>query len=317
MVDKVPQWLLNQWMRESLEWKVKRSKLIIRQFYKNVGGRVHIATSGGKDSDVMLHLVRSLYKDAPGAHVAVPRYPETAKHVREDIENVEVLVPEMSYKKVVATYGYPVVSKEVSMAVQRYHAAERRGDEYMMQYRLTGRHRSGRVDQLGVIPKRWRFLIDAPFKISDHCCEVIKKKPLLKYEKKNKTRPFIGILATESHRRLRKYRETGCNVFKEGKEKSMPLSFWTEKDIWRYIGKHDIPYSPVYDLGETRTGCLFCLFGCHREKTPNRFQRLYHLHPKIYKHCMEGLGLREVMEYVGLDHTPIGRIEDYLYMINQ
>ena len=91
----------------------------------------------------------------------------------------------------------------------------------------------------------------------------------------------------------------------------MPLSFWTEKDIWQYIGKYDIPYSPIYDLGETRTGCLFCLFGCHMEREPNRFQRLYHLHPKLYHYCMDDLGLREVMKYIGLPFMPIQKLSDY------
>lgn len=308
MEDKIPQWMLNEWMRQPLQWKIERSKLLIRQFYKELDGQVHISTSGGKDSDVLLDLVRTEYPGTPAIHVAVPRYPETAKHVREDIDNCTILVPKKSFKWVIEKYGYPVVSKEVAVAISRY----RGGDDDVRRYRLYGIKKDGTRGKLGVIPKRWRFLIDAPFKISDQCCNVIKKNPLMAYAKKTGTRPFTGIMVGESHRRLRNYRKTGCNIFKEGKEMSMPLSFWTEKDIWKYIGKFDVPYSPIYDLGETRTGCLFCLFGCHREKTPNRFQRLYHQHPKIYKYCMDGLGLREVMEYVGLDSTPIGKIEDYL-----
>jgi len=310
MVEKLPGWLIKEWMRESLIKKIERSQLKIKQFYDELGGQVHVSTSGGKDSTVLLHLVRSMYPETKAVHVAVPRYPETAEFVKT-IDNCVVLVPTKSFKEVIERYGYPVISKEVSLAIQRYRAAKNRGDKHMMQYRLTGKRKNGRIDRLGVIPPKWHFLVDAPFKISDYCCNVFKKHPLMKYEKKTGTRPYIGILASESKMRMRKYKETGCNVFKKGKEKSMPLSFWTEKDIWKYIGKFGLPYSPIYDLGETRTGCLFCLFGCHLEREPNRFQRLYHLHPKIYDYCMDDLGLRGVMEYVGIPHVPIHKLSDF------
>jgi len=306
MPEKLPHWLVMEWMREPLDKKIERSRLKIKQFYKKLEGKVHVSTSGGKDSTVLLHLVRSLYPDVKAVHVAVPRYPETATFVRT-INNCEILVPAKSFKYVIEKYGYPIISKEVSVAISRY----RTGDEDAKRYRFYGIKKDGTRGTLGVIPKRWRFLIDAPFKISDRCCDIIKKNPLKKYEKKTGSRPFIGILASESHRRMRKYKETGCNVFTKDKEKSMPLSFWTEHDIWKYIGIYDLPYSPVYDLGEQRTGCLFCLFGCHLEREPNRFQRLYHLHPKIYDYCMNDLGLCNVMEHVGIPHVPIHKLSDF------
>ena len=54
---------------------------------------------------------------------------------------------------------------------------------------------------------------------------------------------------------------------------------------------------------------MFCLFGCHLEKQPNRFQRMAKTHPKLYEYCMRdwnagGLGLREVMDYIGIAHEP-------------
>lgn len=307
MVEKLEDWMIKEWMRKPLDWKVERSKLKIKQFYDELDGQVHVSTSGGKDSTVLLDLVRSMYPDTKAVHVAVPRYPETAEFVKT-IDNCITLVPTKTPKEVIGRWGYPVVSKGVSVAISRY----RGGDEDAKRYRMYGIKKDGTRGKLGVIPKKWRFLIDAPFKISDQCCNIIKKNPLVKYEKKMGTHPYMGILAVESHRRMRKYRETGCNTFKEGKEKSMPLSFWTTKDIWKYIGKHDLPYSPIYDKGETRTGCLFCLFGCHMEREPNRFQRLYHLWPKIYDYCMDGLGLREVMKYMRIPHIPIHKMDGFL-----
>ena len=63
--------------------------------------------------------------------------------------------------------------------------------------------------------------------------------------------------------------------------------------------------------GCRRTGCIFCAFGVHLEKSPSRFEMLKDTHPKQYDYCMrggeyngdgewqpnkEGLGMRHVFE---------------------
>lgn len=87
----------------------------------------------------------------------------------------------------------------------------------------------------------------------------------------------------------------------------------------QYIRENDIPYPSVYGkivedengklslTGVNRTGCVFCMFGCHLEKEPNRFQRLKITHPRLYDYCMKpvaegGLGLDEVLNYIGVKH---------------
>jgi phosphoadenosine phosphosulfate reductase len=37
-----------------------------------------------------------------------------------------------------------------------------------------------------------------------------------------------------------------------------PLVEWTEKDLWRYINKHDLPYNPLHDQGYASIGCASC-----------------------------------------------------------
>ena len=45
-----------------------------------------------------------------------------------------------------------------------------------------------------------------------------------------------------------------------------PLADWTEKDLWRYIHKHDLPYHPLHDRGYSSIGCEPCtLPGAGRE----------------------------------------------------
>ena len=37
-----------------------------------------------------------------------------------------------------------------------------------------------------------------------------------------------------------------------------PLADWSEKDVWRYIHEHDIPYNPLHDQGYPSIGCTHC-----------------------------------------------------------
>ena len=63
---------------------------------------------------------------------------------------------------------------------------------------------------------------------------------------------------------------------------SKPMSFWLEQDVLEYIKRYNLeiakPYGNIIEdkngkLSTTkmnRTGCMFCMFGCHLEKSPNR-----------------------------------------------
>jgi phosphoadenosine phosphosulfate reductase len=45
-----------------------------------------------------------------------------------------------------------------------------------------------------------------------------------------------------------------------------PLADWSEKDLWRYIFEHDLPYNPLHDEGYASIGCAPCtLPGAGRE----------------------------------------------------
>lgn len=45
---------------------------------------------------------------------------------------------------------------------------------------------------------------------------------------------------------------------KRGIWKLNPLADWTEKDLWTYIFKHDLPYHPLHDQGYSSIGCAPC-----------------------------------------------------------
>jgi 3'-phosphoadenosine 5'-phosphosulfate sulfotransferase (PAPS reductase)/FAD synthetase len=130
----------------------------------------------------------------------------------------------------------------------------------------------------------------------------IKKKPFDKYAKETGRVPFIGTMAIDSHQRKIQYLKSGCNAFTANRPVSTPLSFWNESNVWEYIKKYKLPYSKIYDMGEKRTGCMFCMFGVHLEKGENRFQRMKKSHPKQYNYCINKLKLGKILSCINVPY---------------
>lgn len=45
---------------------------------------------------------------------------------------------------------------------------------------------------------------------------------------------------------------------KRGIWKLNPLADWSDRDVWTYIFKHDLPYNPLHDAGYESIGCAPC-----------------------------------------------------------
>lgn len=50
--------------------------------------------------------------------------------------------------------------------------------------------------------------------------------------------------------------------------KLAPLATWSEKDVWRYIADHDVPYNPLHDRGYPSVGCTHCTRAVLRGEDP-------------------------------------------------
>lgn len=257
----------------------------IREWYEAHDGKVSVSFSGGKDSTVLLNLVRSIYPDVPAIFIDTGlEWPEVRAFVKT-VDNVVWRKPKYTFKQIVEKYGYPVVSKEVS--------------QFIYEARTTNSNKL-RTRRMSEIPKKWLYLLDAPFKISHVCCHYLKKKPLHDYEKETGNKPFVGTMAENSRLRLSTYLQHGCNAFDQKYPQSKPLSFWTEQDVFDYI--KNIPYSKIYDIGYTRTGCMFCMFGCHMEKTTTKFQQMAKSHPRLHRKGLPAFGIDYILTYLGVPY---------------
>lgn len=335
-----------------LQAKIIMTQQRIRQWYEHWEGNVYVSFSGGKDSTVLKHIVDGMYDNVPALFVNTGlEYPEIQRFVKDvkvgrwDCFNsdVEIARPEMRFDEVIKKYGYPVVSKEVAKNV--YYA--RRSGETNIHYKKLFGLLTYNGEKSQYCSDNWKHLYDADFNISQRCCDVMKKKPAKSYEKTTGRKPIIATMASEGRQRYTAWVRVGCNSFEAKRERSAPLSFWTEQDILHYIKEYNVPYCSVYGdivptseeeqiegqitafdiLGDyegtlltttgcNRTGCIFCMFGCHLEKEPNRFQRLKETHPRQYEYCIgggemvdgkwqpskEGLGLGKVLDYINVKY---------------
>lgn len=320
---------LKQMQSLPLEAKIIMSQRRIKDWYDHWHGDVYVSFSGGKDSTVLKHLVETTsgVYDVPSLFINTGlEYPEIQKFAMSQ-PNVITVRPKMRFDEVIKKYGYPVISKEVA---RRVGDCQNKVPYALRQLDLGKEYRTknGKQSSGAISLNKYRYLIDADIKISSKCCDVMKKKPAHEYEKETGRKAFIGTLADESHLRYTTWLKNGCNAFNANRPTSKPLSFWTEQDILEYIRRFDIPYCSVYGdiiedqngnlntTGCDRTGCTFCMFGCHLEKEPNRFQRLKKSHPRQYTYCInggeyvdgiwqpnkEGLGLSHVLDTLGVQY---------------
>lgn len=326
-----------------LERKIQITQTRLIEWYAAWNGKCYVSFSGGKDSTVLADQAAKVckmlgYKLVLWFSDTGLEYPEIKLTVQsmgrylEDKYDIEVETvidypkdkegKRITFRRVIEEYGYPLISKEVAKRCFEYRNAEIKGNlENSCAYKEFNGLRT-QADGTGKSlynKSKYKYLTKAPFKISHKCCLVMKENPAINYEKTTEYKPIIGTMTYESSARKKTWIQNGCNAFNATRPMSTPMSFWTEQDVLKYIKTYNIPIASIYGeikqdengkyytTGCNRTGCVFCGFGCHLEKEPNRFQQLKETHPKLYEYCMKpwdegGLGLDEVLNYINVKH---------------
>lgn len=299
-------WELKSMQAAPLSAKIAMTRDRINEWIDEFGeDGVYLSFSGGKDSTVLLDIIREEFEDIPVVFVNTGlEYPSVQKFAKSK-DNVVELRPSLTFTEIVRKYGYPVISKEVAGKVKQFR--DKPDGSASKCFQGNG----GMFDYTSYL-----WLTKAPFRISAECCDISKKSPAISYANKTGRKPIVATMAEESRLRKQKWLMHGCNAFDTEHPQSNPMAFWTENDVLAYIHRKNLPIAEAYGevvgdegdeihgqqsihdaLGDytdckfrttgcNRTGCVFCLFGIRTDKT--RLTHLKEVEPKICDHVMRG-----------------------------
>ena len=184
-----------------LDEKLEHSIEIIKEWYEAWSGDVYISFSGGKDSTVLLHLVRSLYPEVPAVFFDTGlEYPEVRSFVKT-CDNIEWMRPKLTFTQVLDKYGYPVISKDVAAKIRKVQGQHTNIEKPIVNFIMNGYNRKGDYKPRARLQKKYRYLLEAPFKISERCCDKLKKWPGYQFRKKTGRVPMMGMMAGEGYMR--------------------------------------------------------------------------------------------------------------------
>ena len=108
-------------MRQALplEIKIRMTESRIRDWVNAYGtDGVYVSFSGGKDSTVLLHIVRNIYPNVKAMFVDIPTQYHELKQFVQTFDNVDITKPKINFFQACEKYGFPMISKEVSDSIQ-------------------------------------------------------------------------------------------------------------------------------------------------------------------------------------------------------
>lgn len=217
-----------------------------------------ITYSGGKDSDVLLHLAEEVLKpeqfEVLNSHTTVDA-PETVYHIRETIKR-------LNEKGIKATIHYP---------------KDKNGEPITMWSLIAQRQ----------IP---------PTRLARYCCAVLKETSTpnrmcavgvrAAESQKRKGRNMFATRgatykdakffslehAEEVHRESQEIQDDNwdCTLIQSMKKHNEvvvnPIYYWEDEDIWVYIKQEQIKTNPLYQKGYSRVGCIGCPLATYKHK---------------------------------------------------
>ncbi|MCR5141861.1 MAG: phosphoadenosine phosphosulfate reductase family protein [Ruminococcus sp.] len=201
----------------------------------------------------------------------------------------------MNFAYCIEQYGAPLLGKASSKL-----DAHRINIECFLKYSESATDKDKLKEYYGILRE---------CKFSQHCCKLLKKAPSEKIQAElDVDMIFKGLMASESHSRLTSFAVRG-HIYASHRPHITdgafyhvnPLGLWTDDDIWEYIHRFELDYSPLYDITYTaadgstqhikRNGCIMC--GTDIQYKDNHLAILRQTHPKAWESCMNHFGYRE------------------------
>ena len=290
----------------SLDDRVRDACHRIEELYYETNGKCYVSFSGGKDSTVLLALIKlceEIYTIPVGGIPAVfcntgiemGIIVDFVRWVRDNwYPNVQVIRPERSFDWCLKTYGKPTLSKMKSKNLRQWHRGNR--TEALIRTMLYGKSASGKAIHTGYIADKDIHMLSDDFdiKTTPMCCTVMKKKPFKNYEKENGINgAAVGLRMQEGGARSLKIEERArsgqkiCTYSNHGIIFKAPIVDWDDYDVEQFIKEYDVPLSEAYTkYNFHRTGCIGCPYALD---VAMNLEYLFYYEPNRYKASMHWL----------------------------
>lgn len=257
--------------------RLEMIRLIIEKYGEE---NFYISFSGGKDSTIIHYLV-----DIALPNNQIPRvfintgieYIDMVKHVKELAKNDERIIivnSNIKIKLMLEKYGYPFKSKEHAhkVAIFQHGGYTKTAKSY-----VEGKKPNGEKSYIKCPKKlKYQFTDQCKLKISDKCCDKLKKEVAKKYQKREQK--SIAILGTRIAEGGTRRQHKGCTVFDKDKslKKFKPINPCTDEWCDWFIKKHNIKLCKLYypPFNFKRTGCSGCPFALELQEQLNIMRRL-------------------------------------------
>lgn len=185
----------------------------------------HVGFSGGKDSQVVLELVKMACVKYRAVYNVTTNDPaDNVRFIKTYYPNVEFSVPEESYFQLIAKKGLPTMFNRWCCA--RFKETSGVGSVVLTGVRREESRKRAKYDEIS------------------------------QWARSKKDKKAIDIDKMEEN-------EFRC-VGGKDKFMVYPILEWTEEDIWVFIRMRELPVNPCYD-SHKRVGCVFCPFARSEE----------------------------------------------------
>ena len=242
---------------EKIEKSKKTLRLAAEMSHTYYGKPMILCYSGGKDSDVLLHLAKSCLAPSDfevlNSHTSVDA-PETVYHIRKVLEECRRGGIEANIRYPKDKDGNPLTmwrlipqKKMPPTRTVRYCCAALKETSTPNRMACLGVRAAESTKRRGreAFGVRGGSLRQATFFSLDHTEEV-------HHEAKDRDPVWDCTL-------IKIMREHGDTVVN-------PIYEWTDADIWQYIRANGIKTNPLYECGYSRVGCIGCPMATYKQK---------------------------------------------------